>query len=147
MDKNHYLIDLSESEYTDFGRVDFAAQSELQTVFSAIWTLESQVNNGGFLQYFISSDFDKAEFAPEALRRIGAASCSEIVRRALRALVPGPLPGSREECESLVESLIEEASEQFEALDSKFYAYPDDLTELLYDYVAAHPEVFGATPE
>lgn len=39
MDKNHFLINLSESKRTDFGRVDFAAQSEAQKVFSAIWSL------------------------------------------------------------------------------------------------------------
>jgi len=147
MDKNNYLIDLSESDHTDFGRIEFSAQSEPQKVFSAIWALESQVNNGGFLQYFVSSDFDTAEFAPEALRRIGADSCSAIVYRALRALTPDPLPSSCEECESLVESLSEEASEQFDSLDSEFYAYPDDLTELLYDFVAANPEAFGPTPQ
>ncbi len=52
MDKNSYLIDLSESIRTDFGRVDFAAQSYEQRVFSAIWALESQVNNGGFVEFF-----------------------------------------------------------------------------------------------
>ena len=52
MDKNHYLIELSEGERTDFGRVDFEEQPEPQKVFSAIWELESEVNNGGFDQYF-----------------------------------------------------------------------------------------------
>jgi hypothetical protein len=47
MDKNKFLIDLSESDQTDFGRVDFASQSDPQRTFSAIWELESQVNNGG----------------------------------------------------------------------------------------------------
>jgi hypothetical protein len=147
MNKNNYLIDLSESNHTDFGRIEFSAQSEPQKVFSAIWALESQVNNGGFLQYFISSDYDTAEFAPEALRRIGADSCSAIVSRALRSLTPGALPASREGCESLVEALSEDASDQFDALDSEFFAYPDNLTELLYGFVAGHPEAFGPTPE
>jgi len=52
MNKNSFLIQLSESPRTDFGRVAFAEQSEPQKVFSSIWALESQVNNGGFLQYF-----------------------------------------------------------------------------------------------
>jgi hypothetical protein len=36
MDKNGFLIDLSESERTDFGRIDFAKQPEVQQVFSAL---------------------------------------------------------------------------------------------------------------
>ena len=52
MDKNHYLIELSESPRTDYGKRDFAAQRREQQVFSAIWELESLVNNGGFQGYF-----------------------------------------------------------------------------------------------
>ncbi len=147
MNKNSYLIDLSESDRTDFGRVDFAQQSEPQKVFSAIWALESQVNNGGFLQYFVSSDFDTANFAPTALRSIGAQACAGVVERALRALSASPLPDSRQACEQLVDSLSDEAREQFEAFDSDFMAYPDNLTELLFAYVASHPKAFGPIPE
>ena len=146
MDKNHYLIELSESERTDFGRKDFADQPEPQKVFSAIWALESQVNNGGFLQYFVSGDFDTAEFAPVALRLIGAHACSELVHRALRALTPAPLPATQSDCEHLVDALSDEDSLQFDSLDAEFFAYPDNLTEKLFDFVAAHPEAFGAIP-
>jgi hypothetical protein len=41
MDKNAFLIGLSESDRTDFGRTDFGEHSEEQRVFSAIWELES----------------------------------------------------------------------------------------------------------
>lgn len=147
MNKNSCLIDLSESERTDFGRVDFARQSEPQKVFSAIWALESQVNNGGFLEYFISSDFNTANFAPTALRSIGAQNCASVVEPALRAFSASPLPDSRQACEQLVESLSDDARRQFETLDSDFMAYTDNLTELLFAYVAAHPEAFGPTPK
>ena len=72
MDKNRYLLQLSESQQTDFGRVPFGVQSELQKAFSAIWELESQVNNGGFDQYFRNSDKEVIVYAPAALRTIGA---------------------------------------------------------------------------
>ena len=147
MNKNNYLIDLSESEHTDFGRIDFADQSEPQKVFSAIWALESQVNSGGFLDYFISSDFDTANFAPTALRSIGAQACARVVERALHALSALPLPDSQEACEELVSSLSDGAREQFETFDSDFMAYPDNLTELLFAYVASHPEAFGPIPK
>jgi hypothetical protein len=39
LDKNAFLISLSESDRTDFGRVDFAIQSQRQKVFSAVWGL------------------------------------------------------------------------------------------------------------
>jgi hypothetical protein len=146
MNKNSFLIELSASERADFGRVDFAAQSEPQKVFSAIWALESQVNNGGFLQYFASSDGETASYAPAALRKIGAKACAEIVERALRAVSSAPLPEPHEEREQLVESLDSAAREAVEALDQDFFTYPDNLTNLLFAHVAAHAEAFGPVP-
>jgi len=146
LDKNSFLVDVSESDRTDFGRVEFAAQPEPQKVFSAIWALESQVNNGGFLQYFASSDGDTANYAPTALRAIGAHACAGVVERALRVASGSPLAESQEAREALVESLSDAAREQLDGLDTEFFAYPDNLTELLFSYVASHPKSFGAVP-
>ena len=132
MDKNSYLIGLSESERTDFGRVDFAAQSYEQQVFSAIWALESQVNNGGFILFFDNEEPLVVSFAPLALHAIGAANCADIVSRAIA------LASSRE---------FDPIAEQLDSLDSEFYQYPDDLTELLYKYVAANQATFGKLPD
>lgn len=46
-----------------------------------------------------------------------------------------------------VDSLSAEAREQFEFLDSDFMSYPDNLTVLLFAYVASHPEAFGPIPK
>jgi hypothetical protein len=54
MNKNGILIDLSESKKTRFGKEVFVGQSLPQKVFSAIWAVESEVNNGGFSQYFLN---------------------------------------------------------------------------------------------
>jgi hypothetical protein len=143
MNKNKILIDLSESTRTDFGKVDFSEQSEPQKVFSAIWELESQVNNGGFLQFFEYADADSAEYAPTALRAIGAQTCAEIVHRALRAVSPSPLPASQPDREKLIGAVSESARDQLVELDEQFLAYPDNLTDLLFSHVAAHPESFG----
>jgi len=32
-------------------------------------------------------------------------------------------------------------------LDSEFFAYPHDLTDLLFTYVSTHPEEFGELPQ
>ncbi len=146
MDKNEFLIELSESDRTEFGRVPFVNQGETQRVFSAVWALESQVNNGGFEQYFVSSDGDTAEFAPLALRTIGANTCADVVERALRALSSTPLPASQTVREELIDSAPDEVKDKLEELDQAFFAYPDDLTALLFAYVATYPEAFGPVP-
>jgi hypothetical protein len=144
MDKNAFLIQLSESDRTQLGRVEFGDQSDEQRVFSAIWELESQVNNGGFAQYFSGAEGHTADFAPAALRQIGAANCADIVARALRIVSPRALPEDQGSRQQLVEALDNGARVSLESLDEEFLAYPDNLTNLLFDYVRSNPEVFGS---
>jgi hypothetical protein len=144
LDKNAFLIDLSESDKTDFGRVDFAKQSDVQKTFSAIWELESQVCNGGFDQYFRNAESDMIAYAPKALRAIGASGCAGIVESGIEVIAPIP-NDSDARCEAL-DAAGEEAEELLDELDSKFYAYPDNLSELLFAFVAKYPNEFGAVP-
>jgi len=71
MNKNDILIALSESGKTRFGKKAFARQSLPRTVFSATWSVESEVNNGGFSQYFVSDSAESPSFVVEALETIG----------------------------------------------------------------------------
>jgi hypothetical protein len=121
MDKNKFLIELCESDRTDYGRVDFGQQSELQRVFSAVWELEAQVNNGGFDQYFRNSDSDIIGFAPSALKSIGATACAKIVESAIRLI--SPLPETKEGRYVALDSLSEEDAEVLEVADSDFFVY------------------------
>lgn len=141
-DKNRFLIQLSGSDNTSFGKVDFLDQREDQKVFSAIWALESQVNNGGFAQYFSSWDGETASFAPTALRAIGAEACASLVERALAQVSLQPLATGIDEREALMNGLSADARENLDALDSEFFLYPDNLTDLLYDFVLSRPEEF-----
>jgi hypothetical protein len=144
MDKNKYLINLSESEAVEFGKIEFKSQGKVQKVFSAIWALESQVNNGGFFQYFSSWDGDTANFAPIALRYIGANTCATIVEEALSLVSHLSLPSDHEERNKLLDDLSEENLNKLNQIDSKFFSYPDKLTELLYEYVCSNPTAFMA---
>jgi hypothetical protein len=141
MDKNHYLIALSEDERTDFGRVAFAEQPEPQKVFSAVWELESEVNNGGFDQYFRNCDTGVIAYAPVALRTIGASSCARIVERAIEVIAP--LASTRQDRSTALDALEDDGLGLLNTLDSEFFAYPDNLTELLFEFVYDHPESFG----
>ncbi|WP_296892026.1 DMP19 family protein [Thiobacillus sp.] len=144
MDKNAYLIELSEGGQTSFGRIDLREQSEEQQVFSAIWELESQVNNGGFAQYFSSADGHTAHFAVAALKRIGASRCADIVARALRTATSGALPDEQTTRVQIINDLNQQAQEVLESLDQEFFSYPDNLTELLFEFVRCKPQFFGA---
>lgn len=147
MDKNAFLTQLSASDRTSFGKQDFAEQSVPQKVFSAIWTVESEVNNGGFSQYFVNSSCETARFVAEALETVGAPLTAGICRRAISTAFPEGLPRDPEEIGSAASELSDEAQEKLHALDQEFFQYPHDLTELLFAYVSRHPEEFGSMPE
>ena len=144
MDKNLHLIGLSESPKTDYGKRDFAEQRHEQKVFSAIGELESLVNNGGFQGYF-GNGAETASFATTGLLAVGAHQCAVIVKETL-ALVPAPLPTEHDACWEVMHSLPESVAARFRLLDDRFLAYPDNLTELLFTFVAVNPDVFGPTP-
>src|SRR5258708_26400252 len=101
MDKNSILIDLSESKRTKFGKEDFETQSVPQKVFSSVWAVESEVNNGGFSQYFLNSSAETSAFVAEALEAIGAPRTADICRRAIACAFPDGLPSTPEEISSM----------------------------------------------
>ena len=144
MDKNTFLIDLSESDRTDFGRVDFAAQNVAQKTFSAIWELESEVNNGGFDQYCRTAESETIAYAPIALQQISAHACAEIVRAAIATIAP--IPTEEEARIDALDAALEADEELLEELDSQFFSYPDNLTELLFAFVAKNQDEFGKVP-
>ncbi|MEZ6005871.1 MAG: DUF4375 domain-containing protein [Planctomycetota bacterium] len=147
MDKNLYLISLSEGPGTSFGDTAFGEQSLPQQIFSCVWELESQVNMSGFRSFFESAEPDLIGATCGALVTIGASNCAQIVRAAQNVVCPGPLPETQEAMEEMIGSLTEDQEATLNELDTAFYGYPDDLTQLLYAFVEKHPEHFGETPE
>jgi hypothetical protein len=103
------------------------------------------VNNGGFDQYFRNSDSDIIAFAPAALKAIGANACAKIVEAAIKVI--SPLPSTEKTRCAALNALGQKEQEKLESLDSKFLEYPDSLTDLLFVYVAKHPEAFGSIPK
>jgi hypothetical protein len=143
MDKNKFLIELSESSQTHFGRMEFATQSFPQKVFSAIWSLESEVNNGGFQQFFLNSDAEVTEFLTLALKTVGAKHTAEICYRAIEIAFPMGIPSNTNEIASISMNFDSKQLSDLEEVDHDFYGYSDDLTELLFAFVISHKDAFG----
>jgi hypothetical protein len=143
MDEITAMSTLALSEKFSPLHVDFAQQSDPQKVFSTIWALEGEVNNGGFEQYFFNHSGETANYAPMALRTVGAMQCAAIVERALSTVSEEPLPLDTEQRREFMDALCDDVSETLDQLDQEFYTYPEELTKLLFAYVNTHPEVFG----
>jgi hypothetical protein len=146
MTKNEILIGLSESERTKFGKEDFALQSFPQKVFSSIWAIESEVNNGGFSQFFLNGSAETVPFVADALDTIGALRTAAICRRAVERAFPDGLPATPDEISSSSAEFSDDLLAELDAIDREFLAYPDNLTDLLFAYVCRHPEEFGPVP-
>lgn len=115
--KNHILINLSGSDKMSFGKEIFASQTVPQKVFSAIWAVESEVNNGGFSQYFLNSSAESASFVVEALETIGAPRTADICKRAITEAFPAGLPPSKEGIRSAAEFFSDEVLAALDPLD------------------------------
>jgi len=137
---------MSESEQTKFGKEPFVTQSIPQKVFSSIWAVEGEVNNGGFEQYFINSSAETARFVVEAFNTIGAPKTADICRRAIAIAFPSGLPSDAASISDSSSDFSDDIREKLSALDNEFFAYPHNLTELLFAYVSKFPEEFGTLP-
>ncbi len=145
--KNNILISLSESDKTQFGKQDFATQSAPQQVFSSVWAVEAEVNNGGFSQYFLNDSCETAVFVAKGLDTIGAPRTADICRRAIATAFPAGLPPTPKAISTAAADFPDEVLEQLGALDNEFFAYPHNLTDLLFAYVSKHLEEFGELPK
>jgi len=147
MTKDHILIALSESPQTKFGKEPFASLSHSHKVFSAIWAVESEVNNGGFSQYFLNESAETVPFVAEALDAMGAPKTADISRRAITCAFPDGLPRTTADIRSAAADFSDNALEALEPLDDEFFAYPHNLADLLFAFLSKYPQEFGPLPK
>lgn len=130
-----YLFTLVDAIQAKEGTQGYAALTPAEQVFFCVWTLEAEVNNGGFSQFYFNSSSEVIAEAPGALRAIGADHTASIVDRANALFGPDGPPADRDERQERLEELEDSAEEEFEALDDAFLEYRDNLSELLASYM------------
>jgi uncharacterized protein DUF4375 len=97
--------------------------------------LEGEINNGGFHQFFYNSSGNETSAMIRALKKIGAMKTAEIVTRAAAKFPRGMPPKDRFKRQELLLEKVDPKIKVFEELDQEFYAYPDDLQELLEKFM------------
>jgi hypothetical protein len=120
-------------EMSRVGRV----KMDTQEVVDLVNSVEGEVNNGGFHQFFYNNAGDNTIETIQALEIIGAKNMADIVRRAA-AMFPGGMPPKDRFARQDV--LLEKypRAEAFESLNDEFFAYPDDVARLLAKYKSTH---------
>lgn len=116
----------------------FDSIREPERVLATIWSVEAEVNNGGFDQLFYNSAGDLSFFAAKALNAIGAHKMAAIAQKALDLFGEGGPPKDRDMRVDELESISEKHEEYLNKLGYEFTEYPDNIQELLLTYVQSN---------
>ena len=142
-DKNDFIIEMMEhlNNKTQYGE-NLSVLSYAERVFFITQTLETEVNNGGFSQFFYNDGGRFANEVVSAFTAIGADKTASICQKAINAF-GCDIPSARDERIDLLEKMEEDGiDETFDECDDVFYEYEDDLTKLNYDFVIKNKEQF-----
>ena len=141
VDHNEHLIRLSEKLCPLLWQAPLTTLSPAEQVFVCVYELEREVNNGGFDKFLRNSPGRYATETIQALIAIGATAMAAIARDAVSLAFPdGHVPSDQEERAAVLDAAADTLNDELEALDERFYKYPDNLTELLFGYVLENKE-------
>ena len=142
-DTNDFVVAMTEhlDNKTQYGE-DMSALSEAERIFYITQTLEMEVNNGGFSQFFYNSSGNFSNELVGAFTAIGANATAAICQKAISAF-GRDIPVDSDEREKMLDELeSDEIDEILEECDSAFYDYEDNLNELNYNFVMKNKESF-----
>lgn len=129
------LLSRSEEVFARFHSQGFDSLTEKDQVFVAIWSLESEVNNGGFDQYFFNSSGDLWKETLSALKAIGSEHVTGLVEQAIAVFPKSEPPRDQAKRRETMLAFGERESERLSALDQSFHQSKEYLGQLLHDFV------------
>lgn len=135
-------VDPLESTYTALDRVGFDRLNPVQQNYLAVWEIDAEVRNGGFLQYFSNSYGAHVYVALRALNAMNAHAAARIVEEAIAAFGAGGVPADRNQRNDVLSTLIPTDQSPFDALDGRWYADEDHLLVRLARYAMEHRTQF-----
>lgn len=144
-DDTQFAIALSNLLVAREDSVGYGGLTAAERVIFCLNGLETEVNSGGFSQYFRNSTGDHATDAPAALRALGAPKIATLVEQALTVFPATPSPDQSAR-EAQVASLSDQAKGRLELLDAEFHRYPEPLTLLARSFVESHRSEFLVPP-
>ena len=135
-------LDTRVNELSAYGE-DLSKLTEPQKVLLFVENVEKEVNNGGFNQFFWNSSGDYAHESLAALEVIGAKKTAAIVRRAIAQWPQQTVPKDKTEREELLEQIQGKAEAVWGKCEEEFFAYEEDISQLLIEYVKKHKREFN----
>ena len=120
--------------------------NDAQRVFRITQTLEMEVNNGGFSQFFFNTDGMFVNELASSFEKIGAMKTAEICKKAV-GIFGNAFPIDMDKIQEVLNTDDEETEEKNAQLlnecDMAFYGYEEDLEELNYQFIMKNKEAFS----
>lgn len=141
-DINDFIIALNDyiSNKCQYGD-DVSVLSEPERIFFITQSLEMEINNGGFLQFFYNSSGDFSSELVYAFTTIEANKTVEICKKALAAF-GREIPNDRTKRREMLDEMeSDEIDELLESCDNAFYEY--DLDSFNYAYILKNKASFA----
>lgn len=138
MSSEEYLFTLVDDIQAREASAGYASLAPAEQVFFCVWTVEAEVNNGGFEQLYENTSADVVAHAPTAFRAIDAAHTASLLEEANAVFGPDGPPASQAAREELIADLDDVALDRLEELTGSFLEYHDNLSELLAAYMKAN---------
>ena len=127
---NQFVDLLTMKDYNDL--------SEIQKVAYLCFWYDSEVENGGHLQYFVNHGISLLYELEAALKQLKADSQAKILTKAINVLINIGIPKIER-----VEEFVEEALEgKFDEIDSEYYDCEPTIHDLLEKYLEEYEEDF-----
>jgi len=125
MDKNAWLVELSQSPKTRFWKIDYSQLSEPEQVFVSVWELEAEREQWRFRAVLLQLGRRQCAGGSLNLRAIGANNMAGIVEQATVYLAQPAAQGSGgKAADSRIVS--PDVTTKLDELDTQFYKYPDN---------------------
>ncbi|MHB9081555.1 MAG: DMP19 family protein [Pirellulaceae bacterium] len=136
------LDDPLAATWKELDIVGWDGLSETQQRVLAVRSLIDEVNNGGFLQYFVNSSGDNWRDAVEGLLAIGADGDKQLLDEALQLFGTIPPSEDRAERHRQVAEMAQRDDSPFRSIESRFFEDKNDREVLLLKHIVKNVDEF-----
>jgi hypothetical protein len=110
--------------------------SEAERTVLAVEALESEVNNGGYSQFFLNYSVEYAPLIVESLRRIGCPITAQVTQTAIDALNISEI--TAEAIAAAMEQGNDHRDTQLASCDEQYYGSGEPIADNLLDFIKAN---------
>lgn len=111
---------------------DWKKLNETEQELAALWKLEMDVHNGGFLQFFTNWGVECYENAVRCLKKIKAKNSLQIITSAYKIIEKYKDDKRLTSYQDLYEIISESDILKIDELNRKYWELPDDIVELTF---------------